>query len=307
MKKSAALLFLFAVTASADVTPDQVTRVANDAIVLDRVAEASKRDLPTDLLKRIVNEDVDILRGKRADGSYQYARYERIESGRVNDTFSIQPRGEDKLERVEVRAPFVYRVILESPSRRMMVTKNRRVWIDRVEIEYIPQGSSTTKVQSAKVDAWLEPGQIKTIDLDDIARQATVRVFARADAASGYANLGVVLLQSRVVDNPESPYADAVASAKAAVRALDNNDVPSLRSVAARIQSGLRRSSAQPQPVVRTVEVTAPREAEPTPSALDTNIYTELQAVEDLLTGTDAERREGLDRLHQLLRKLRSR
>ncbi len=305
MKKSAVLLLLAAITASADVTPDQLTRVANDAIVLDRVAEASKRDLPNDLLKRIVNEDIDILRGKRADGSYQYARYERIESGRVNDTFSIQPRGEDKLERVEVRAALIYRVILESPSRRMLVTKNRRVWVDHVEIEYIPQGSTVTKVQAAKVEAWLEPGQLKTIDLDDIARQATVRVFGRADAAAGYANLGVVLLQARVVDNPESPYADAVSSAKAAIRALDNSDIPSLRSMAARIQGGLRRTSPQPQPVARTLEVTAPREVEPAQPSVD--VYKDLEAIEDLLTGSEAEKREGLDRLHQLVRKLRPR
>ena len=32
---------------------------------------------------------------------------------------------------------------------------------------------------------------------------------------------------------------------------------------------------------------------------------TELQAIEDLLTGTEAERRQGVDRLHQLVRRLR--
>ena len=34
-------------------------------------------------------------------------------------------------------------------------------------------------------------------------------------------------------------------------------------------------------------------------------LYTELQAIEDLLTGNETERRQGLDRLHQLVRKLR--
>jgi hypothetical protein len=182
------------------------------------------------------------------------------------------------------------------------VTKNRRVWIDRVDIEYIPQGSNTTKVQTAKIEAFLEPGQVKSIDLEDIARQATVRVYARGDAAAGYGNLGIVLVQARVVDNPESPYADAVSSAKAALRALDNNDLPSLRSMASRILGTVGRPV--PQPVARTVEVTAPRELEPAPTV---ETYMELQAIEDLLTGTDAERREGLDKLHQLLRKLRPR
>jgi hypothetical protein len=37
----------------------------------------------------------------------------------------------------------------------------------------------------------------------------------------------------------------------------------------------------------------------------DPETLSELQAIEDLLTGTEAERRQGLDRLHQLVRKLR--
>jgi hypothetical protein len=61
-------------------------RVADDALVIDRVAEVSKRDLPADLLKRIVNEDIDLLRGKRADGTYEFANYERLEAGRKTES-----------------------------------------------------------------------------------------------------------------------------------------------------------------------------------------------------------------------------
>ena len=35
-------------------------------------------------------------------------------------------------------------------------------------------------------------------------------------------------------------------------------------------------------------------------------LQTELQLIEDLLTGTDTERREGLDKLHQMIRRIRS-
>jgi hypothetical protein len=34
-------------------------------------------------------------------------------------------------------------------------------------------------------------------------------------------------------------------------------------------------------------------------------LQTELQLIEDLLTGSEAERREGLDRLHQMIRRVR--
>ncbi|HEX9985660.1 MAG TPA: hypothetical protein VGF69_20545 [Thermoanaerobaculia bacterium] len=293
------------------------TRVANDAMVVDRVAEASKRDLPVDLLKRIVNEDIELLRGRSANGLYQYARYERIEGGRVSRASSVQPPDKKSETRVlEVSAPLAYRLILDSPSRRMLVTRNRPVFIERVEVEYVPQGASATKRETISIEANLNPGEVRAVDLPDIARQATVRIFARADEEQGYANLTATLIQARVVDNPESPYADAVASAKSLVKSLDNNDVGSVRSLASRIRQQLRAPGAQDgapstqaasqlqaQPATRTIEVTASRDDAQPP--IET--YTELQLIEDLLTGNADEKREGLDRLHQLLRKLRPR
>ena len=55
-----------------------------------------------------------------------------------------------------------------------------------------------------------------------------------------------------------------------------------------------------PVPVVATTSAPAA-----SATALPAEAYGELQSIEDLLTGTDAERRQGLDRLHQLLRKIR--
>lgn len=293
---------LVAVSASAQVN---VGRVAEDAIVLDRVAEVSKKDLPRDLLKRMVTEDIEILRGARPDGSYQYATWERLEGARRTDTFSVQPRGE-KTSRVEMSGAWIYRVIIDSPGRRLLVAKNRPVQLERVDIEYFPAGSTIAKTHSVPVNAPLVPGQNHPIDLPEIARQATVRVYAKADEKSGYGNVNISLVQARIVDNADSPYADAVASEKAVLRALDNLDVPSIRAMAGRIRDslGARAGAAPaPAPTPRVVEVTAPR-VEPS-SAPD--IYLELQAIEDLLTGTDGERREGLDKLHQLVRRMRPR
>lgn len=275
-------------------------RVADDAKVIDRVAEASKRDLPKDLLRRIVDEDIDVLRGKRPDGTYQYAGYERMESSRQTESNSIQPRGNDDLTKIEVQGDFAYRLMISSPSRRMVLTKNRRVWIDRVDIEFMPQGQRATKTQSIKLGVWLDPGAVRTIDLDEIARHAVARVYAKADTDSGYGNLVVSLLEARIFDNPDSPYADAVASLKAIQRGLDREDVASIRSMA---QNIVNRLGGTPAPPARaSIDVVAPRvEATAAPS----EVYGELESIEDLLTGSEAERRQGLDRLHQLLRKMR--
>jgi hypothetical protein len=299
MKRLALVALLIAGTAGAQIP---VARVADDARVLDRIAEASKKDLPRDLLKRIVDEDVDALRGKRADDTYQYAGYERMEAARATESYSVDPDRADQLSKLEVKANFAYRLLITSPSRRMLVTRNRKVWLDRAEIEYMPQGSRTTKFQTVKLGIWLEPNGSKAIDLDDIARNATARVYARADKESGYGNVDVTLLEARVFDDPNSPYADAVSSLKAITRALDHDDVPSIRAMAQRVSQSLGTSTASattPPPVKSAVvDVVAPR--------ADADTYGELQAIEDLLTGTDSERRQGLDRLHQLVRKLRS-
>ncbi len=58
-------------------------------------------------------------------------------------------------------------------------------------------------------------------------------------------------------------------------------------------------------PTVSAVSVVAPQSTQSTEKT-DAELYTELQAIEDLLTGTDAEKRQGIDRLHQLVRKLRA-
>ena len=294
--KAIPILLLVATNALAQVP---VARVADDARVLDRVAEVGgKRDLPTDLLRRIVNEDIDLLRGRRTDGSYQYAGYERMEANRTTESFSVEPRSNDQLSKLEIRGTNVYRLILESPKRRMVVTQNRRIWIDRVEEDYIAQGSTVAKNETIKVGAWLDPDATRPIDFKEIARSATIRVFAKADPEAGYGNMVLTLIEARVFDNPDSPYADAVQSEKAILRALDRDDVGSIRSMAVRIAQELSA-----KPAATTVEVAAPPVA---PVAAAPATLTELQNIEDLLTGSESERRQGVDKLHQLIRKLRN-
>ena len=308
-----AMLFVFAAALPAQVQVP-VARIADDGLVIDRVAEAAKRDLPSDLLKRIVNEDIELLRGKRPDGSYDFAKYERFEAGRVNGSFSINYR-KDRMETVEVRGTWIYRVIVEVPSRRLLVRKNRPVWIERVDVEFVPEGSTQLQQQSFEVKAWLQPGEVRPFDLRAIATKATVKVVATAEEKGGYANIEVALVQARIVDAADSPYAEAVASAKAILRALDNNDIPSTRATARRMRAALGGSSSAPissaaapavtppvapRPSVSEMTVTAPPD-----TATRLELQTELQMIEDLLTGSEAERREGMDRLHQLLRRMR--
>jgi hypothetical protein len=283
-------------------------RVAADAKVIDRVAEASRNDLPRDVLRRIVNEDIDLLRGKRADGTYQYASYDRMEAGRKSDTFSVDPERKESV--LELRDVFPFRFIVSVPSRRMVLAKNHHIYIDRVEIETLPQKSSEKKFQTVKVDAWIEPGTSKSIDLDEIGRQATARVYAHAEMG-GYANVALTFLEARIFDEPSSPYADAVESAKAILKAIDHGDTASIRAMAQRIAVKLQPDStvtpvAIGNPPATIAATPAATQIDVTAARGDAETVAELQAIEDLLTGTEAERRQGVDRLHQLVRRLRS-
>jgi hypothetical protein len=224
-----------------------------------------------------------------------------MEAGRVSNSFSVDP---DKKETVlELRGPAVYRLVISAPSRRMLVTRNKHVYVDRAEIEYIPLNEPGKKYQTSRIGAWIEPGTSKNVEFNEIARQATVRLFTHADEG-GYGNLDLTLIEAKLFDDPTSPYADAVSSEKAILNAINHNDIASIRAMAQRIASALQPNVA-PQvaavpvkPPAGSMEVTAPR--------ADDQIYGELQSIEDLLTGTDAERRQGLDRLHQLVRRLRT-
>lgn len=295
MKRVLMIALLFAASTQAQ---DVAQRVTDDAIAIDRVAAASKRDLPTDLLRRIIDEDVELLRGRRNDGSYQYASFERFDTGRISQDFSVQHQGDVKMQVLELKGPWVYRLQIEVPSRRLLVRKNRSVWIERVDLEYIAERGSQTERQSIEIKQWLKPGEFRPVDLPQIARQATARVVASVEDGSGYGNVELALIKAKIVDNADSPYADAVASAKAIQRALDNGDVPSMRAMAQRMRNTLGRVPAQPQPQVQTAQ-------QPVLQPIDRAMRDELQEIEDLLTGSEQERREGMDRLHQLIRRLR--
>ena len=283
----------------------QIQKVADDAIVFDRLGEVAKRDLPTDLLKRLIAEDIDLLRGRRGDGTFEFATYERLEAARQTSSHSIQP-SKEKMDTTEIRGAFVYRVIVEVPKRRLLVGRNRPVWLERIDVEYIPQGSSAMQVTTLEVKAWLQPGEVRPIDLPAVGRQVTVKVIATADPGNGYGNIEVTLVQARIVDNPDSPYADAVGAAKAIQRALDNNDVKSMRSMAQRMRASLGaaapRVATAATPAASSIDV---RPSSTTDIAAQLELQSELQLIEDLLTGNESERREGLDRLHQMIRRLR--
>jgi hypothetical protein len=292
---AAVVSFLVAAPLAAQASVD---RVATDAIVIERVAEASDRDLPVRLLERMVKEDIELLRGRRADGSYEFASFERFEGSRVSQSFSVQPR-EDRMDTFQMRGANVYRVVIDVPSRRMVLRRNRPIWIERIDVEYVPDGSSQARTETFEVKAWLQPDESRPIDLPAIARQATVKIVATADPKGGYGNIEVALVQARIVDKADSPYAGAVTAARAVERALADGNATTVRAAARRMGESLGSRMT----VAAGAAAMQPAAAGDPAARLE--MQAELQVIEDLLTGSESERRDGLDRLHQLIRRMR--
>lgn len=290
------------------------TRLADDAKVIRRIAEVSRRDFPEDVVKRIIDDDLQTARGRRADGTFAYAHYERDEASRADDRFGVRAKDEKRPEAITFVAENVYRVIVSVPSRRLLVARNRRVYVDRVDLEYTPFGGST-QTRSFAVDTWLDTGEQKSIDVPEISRRVKATVRARVDRQeAGPATLEIAMLQPRLIDNTDSPYYAAVQTLKSLERAVERREIAQIRTLSNEL---LARTGGETM-MVTAPRSEAPRAIVPTHTAEPSRrseleampqveIYLELQAVEDLLTGSEAERREGLDRLHQLIRKLRNR
>jgi len=292
-----AMLAALVVGAAPLAAQSSIQQVVDDARTIGRVADVSRRDLPQEVLRRIATEDLEFLRMKNPDGTYQYARYEREEADRIEESFSVRTDGRDLNQKTRFKGDYVYRLIIQAPMRRLLIAKNRRVYLERVDLEFQPLGGSPT-LDTRTFGEWLEPGVRKTIDLPAVARNLNVVVYTRLDEKSGSANLDMTLLRARVSDNP---YAVAVQNVKAILRAVETSDRASIRSLAASLQGSLPNSQI---PLAASISAVPP--SDPKRTALETDeLQRELRLIEDALTGSPEERRGGLDRLHQLIRRLR--
>ena len=92
-------------------------------------------------------------------------------------------------------------------------------------------------------------------------------------------------------------------SLKAVQHSLKDDDPLAIRSAAQRLRDAARDASGSTVGVVG--EAPLPSVARSSDPASRIELQAELQLIEDLLTGSESERRDGLDRLHQLIRKVR--
>jgi hypothetical protein len=284
--------------------------VHDDARTVQRISEVAGRRIPQDVVSKILAEDLDLLRGRRDDGSYRFADYERSEEKRTIRRGAIRSTDENKLDWVDISGELSYRLVLEVPSRRMLVARNRRIWIERIELDYVPVGGLRS-THTFPVERWIAPDGRLTFEFPQIAVKSTARIFARTDPAdAGAATLEMSLLEPRLVDQLESPFYDDVQLVRSLLRHTERNDQPAIKKSTDELMArlaprGRPDASGEAQVETAMTALERPRSAIVQRSIDDRALFEELQTIQDLLTGFESERLDGMNRLHQLIRQLR--
>ena len=300
LAKTVALLVLTLPALGAVPIEDQksLRTVRLDAAVIRRVAEVTRRDLPKDILGRLIEEDINLLRGQVDESTFRYAHFEPIESGRISEGYSVRAGDEGRSDRSEFRARNVFALEISIPSRRMLVTRNADVLVEKVTLSWTDtQGIEQNEV--FVVDRRIAAGEKHRIEFPEVAADALVSVFARGDGKT--ANMELELIKADLVDNASSPYFGSVQNAKLLREAIERRDVTAVQSLAATLEdrlAGLLGTAESAEKVTASVE-----------NGIDDldylDLYLKLENIEDLLRGTPSERDEAIERLQELTRGLR--
>lgn len=206
-------VLLLAVSAAAlDPAADKnITMLANDLHAIGRVTSVAK-DLPESrqILLAIVDSDIETLRMPRGDGTYQWASLQREEGGRVKDEKTVeQVSTEKELRYVTVTGANGYRVEVTLPRKRGTFAANNRVWVRNIIVDSTAFDGKTSH-QELPVNAWVNPGDSTGVALPDIGKSVKATAELGVESGSKAAVAEVSVVQAKLVDDPNSPYAPAV-------------------------------------------------------------------------------------------------
>lgn len=272
-----------------------VAQVYEDVRVIRRVASVAGDNLPDRLLLNLIDENVERLRARIDERNYAYAKWTRQESSRVSDTETVKKEKDGRSTIVEIKAPLAYRFEIAAPERRYIAARNRPITLDSVITEYT-NSAGIRKTEPVDLGRTLNPGERQVIDLPEIGWNVVARLKATsAEDAIGNGTIEVSLSVPTLVDAASSPYAEPTANLLAMKTAIIEYDILEVRRLCDATTAHFDETSRQARSTVRPVGGTIQ----------PARIYSELQRIEDLLTGDDQQQRDGMDKLHQLIIYLR--
>jgi hypothetical protein len=297
-----ALALLIAAQAGAQSAVDReiARQVYEDAKLMRRVADVARRDLPRDVLQKILAEDLDLLRGRISEYEYRYAAYARTEADRKEERFTVKTnREKPELDSFELEGKLTYRFRIQAPSRRMLLLSNRHIYVDRVDLTYLPIGREAAVAESIDVKTWLEPGEERIIEVPQIAREAKARIWVSTDPGEG-GSVDLAVYRATLVDNPDSPFATVVRRVAVFEDAVRERDYRKLRNVADEVIA-LLESRVDPGGAPRVAALPPPGGAART----DDDIYFELREIHVRMLGDENSRKDAIERIERLITRLR--
>lgn len=277
-----------------------VAQVYEDVRVIRRVASVAGQEMPVPVLNQLIDENVERLRGRSDERNYAFATWTRKEAGRVTDTSTVKKEKDGLATIVEIEARSAYHLEITAPSRRYIAARNRPLQLDSVIVEYTT-AAGLRKTEQFDLGRSINPGESTEVDFAEIGWNVKARLKATAEEGSmGHGTVELALLQPTLVDEPTSPYAGPTTHLLAMKTALLNTDVLEIRRLCDATTASFDEMSRQARNRVRPVGGTSPGG-----SIRNERLLGELQAIEDLLTGDELQRRDGMDKLHRLIISLR--
>ena len=205
---------LVAASASAQ-TPaahdDKIDLVDSDLRTLSRIAAvADNINDSRQVMRAIVDSDIEMLREKRPDDTYRWASLSREEASRIKDQKAVERVSTEKeLREVTLSGTNVYRVEVSVPTKQSLISKNNRVYLRNVIVDATGFDGKVLHHDIA-VDAWINPGDSAGTALPEIAKSAKVMVELGIESGGKHAVADVALVQAKLTDDPSSPHYPAV-------------------------------------------------------------------------------------------------
>lgn len=298
---------LIAVSAAAQ-TPapdDKIDLVAADFRTLSRIASvADNMNDARQVMRAIVDSDIETLREKRPDDTYRWASLSREEASRVKDQKAIERVSTEKeLREVTLTGTNVYRVDVSLPTKQSLISKNNRVYLRNVIVDATGFDGKVLHHDIA-VDAWINPGDSAGAALPEIAKSAKVTVELGVESGDKRAVADVALIQAKLTDDPASPHYPAVQRLLRVRDVLSQRDIDrsllkttvdeALLSMPGELEKRAAQQNAVAERRKQTTGTLAPGDASP-------DVIAALQEISRLLGGTLQDQTDARAKLQTLM------
>lgn len=265
------------------------------------------------VIRKVAEQNLEMLREPRDDGSYRWASFQRVEAGRTSlEKEILKVHTEATLDTIELTGKRSYRVVVTAPKKRSLVSSNNKVFVKNVVADVTGMDGKTRTVE-VPVGVWVNPGDSHSVPLDDIAISARVKVNVGVESGTKKAVASVALLEAGLVDDPLNPFHPAVRRLNTIVTIVKEKTVSrgQLKAVAEEAVLDLPGEMAKMMEL-REASLKRLRQLTETGQAAGTiavgdatpDVIHELSKAAKLLTGTVAEQEEGRKSLDALIQRL---